>query len=321
MAVSRYIRNTAVLAKVETTYGTDAVPTGALNAMLVSNLSVPQFNAENVDRSLIRPHFGGSEQLVGTANMTCGFDVELAGSGTAGTAPNWGALLRACAFAEVVTAGSHVEYSPITDGQESVTLDWYDSGVIHKMLGARGTVVFKLNLAERPVMSFTFTGLYGGLSAAAVPSTALTPFKTPKVVTDKNSGDITFGCTYATGALTGGTAYPSRGIELNVGNTVAHMPLLGEESVEVTGRDVTGSLQLNLSAAQEVTFMAGVVDNALQSLGFLHGTVAGNIVGLFAPAVQLITPTKQDFNGKRLIGYTARLTPLVGNDELRLFVK
>ena len=30
------MRNTAVLAKIETTYGTDAVPTGAANAVLVS---------------------------------------------------------------------------------------------------------------------------------------------------------------------------------------------------------------------------------------------------------------------------------------------
>ncbi|CAN5651571.1 hypothetical protein BH10PSE18_BH10PSE18_15260 [soil metagenome] len=317
---NRFIRNTAVLAKIESAYGVDAVPTGSANAMLVSNLSVPQFDAQNFGRELIRPYFGGSEQLVGTANMKCGFDIELAGSGTAGTPPAWSALLRSCGFAEVVVAGQYVEYSPITDGQESASVYWYDAGVIHKMLGAKATVVLKMNLAERPVLTFSFTGLYGGLATAAVPGTTLTPFKTPKVVTDANSGDITLGCTYAAGAMTGGTAYPSRGIEVNVNNTVNHQPLLGEETVDITARDMSGSFQLDLTAAQEVTFMDGVVANALQSLGFVHGTVPGNTVKLFAPAMQLISPTKQDFNGKRLIGYEGRLTPVAGNDELRLVV-
>ncbi len=36
----RYTRKTAILAKIETTYGTDAAPTGAANALLISNQSV-----------------------------------------------------------------------------------------------------------------------------------------------------------------------------------------------------------------------------------------------------------------------------------------
>ena len=68
----RYARNALILAKVETTAGVDAVPTGAANALLVANLTINPLKANNVSRDLIRPFFGGSEQLVGTATVGVG---------------------------------------------------------------------------------------------------------------------------------------------------------------------------------------------------------------------------------------------------------
>src|SRR3989338_10969454 len=100
----RYIRNTAILAKIEATYGVDPVPTEAANALLVSNVSINPLNAQNASRDLIRPYLGGSEQLVGTAFVEMSFDVELQGSGAAGTDPAYFPLLEACGFAASRTA-------------------------------------------------------------------------------------------------------------------------------------------------------------------------------------------------------------------------
>ena len=136
----RYDRNQVILAKIESAYGTDSVPTGAANAILSSTPRIVPLQANNVDRDLVRGYLGGSEQLVGTRSVSCEFVVEIAGSGTAGTAPAWGLLLRACGFAEVVTAGTRVDYTPITNDQESLTLYWFDSGVRHVLRGARGNV-------------------------------------------------------------------------------------------------------------------------------------------------------------------------------------
>jgi hypothetical protein len=318
--MSRLIRNTAVLVKIETAYGEDSEPTGSANALLVSNLTPPSFDAQNVEREHVRPYLGGSEQLVGTASDQCGFDVELAGSGTPGTAPAWGPLLRACAMAEVDGA-SIVEYKPRTDGQESVTIYWHDDGVLHKMVGCRGTFVIRAGIGQRPVISFTFTGLHGGPVAASNPTVTLTAFKTPKVVTNENSPGITLGGTYASGSVSGGTAYTSQGIEIDAANEVSYTPLLGEETVDVTGRVMAGSMSLDLDAADEVALFATVKANTLQSVAMEHGTEAGNIVVLFAPKVQLINPAKNEVNGKRLIGYELRLVPDAGNDELTICVK
>jgi hypothetical protein len=316
--MGRLVRNTAILAKIESVYGTDPVPTGAANAMLVSNLSVNPLNAQTVDRDLVRTYLGGSEQLVGTAFVEMGFDVELAGSGSLGVAPSWGVLLRAAGFAEVITASTRVDYTPVTDPIESVTIYWYDSGVLHKGLGGRGTFELKAGIGERPVLSFKFILIDGGISAAANPSTTLTAWQKPLVITDTNTGDVTLGCTYSAGALVGGTAYPSRGLSLSAENAVNHTPMLGAESVELSNRQVQGSVQFDLTAAQEVSFMATVKANTTQGIGLLHGTTIGNKVLVFGPAAQMINPSKQEINGKRLIGYDLRLVPSVGNDELRI---
>lgn len=319
--MSRYIRNTVLLAKIEAVYGTDPTPTGADDAMLVKNVVPDPLNAQNVPRDLITGYMGGFQQLVGNRHVEITFDVELVGSGTAGTAPAWGPLLRACAFAEEVTTSTRVDYTPVSSGFESVTLYYYDDGLLHKITGARGNVTFKMTAGGIPTMSFAFKGLYNAPTAAANASPTLTAFKAPQAVAEANTQDLTFGATHTVAvapALTGGTPYPSMGIEFGPNNTVEYVPLLGGESVEITARDASCSMQLDLTAANEATFMASVAAATLQSVGLVHGTVAGSNVLAFLPTVQLINPKKQDASGKRMVGFDGRATPSAGDDEMRI---
>lgn len=315
----RYIRNTVILAKVEVTPGTDAVPTGGADAVLVSDMTITPLDAQNIPRDLVRGYFGGSEHLVGTASIKCSFTVELAGSGTAATAPQWGDLLLACAQAEaLLSTPNRVEYTPVSSALKTLTIYWYDDGVLHKLLYAMGNCRLMAKAGERPKLEFEFTGLDGGISAAANATPTLTSWKTPVAMTLANVVDITLGCTYSAGALSGGTVYPSTGLELDFGNQVAHTPLLSSERIDLTQREMSGHVDLDLSAAQEVSLMATVKANTVQGLGFTIGTAAGYKIILHAPAVQLINPTKQEINGARLIGYDLRIVPVSGNDELRI---
>ncbi|MFM2056041.1 MAG: hypothetical protein RLY71_426 [Pseudomonadota bacterium] len=316
----RYIRNTVVLAKIETTIGVDAVPTGAANAVLVRNVTLTPLEATNVDRALIRPFLGGSEQLVGALSVKVEMTVELAGSGTAGTAPAWDALLQVCGVAGATAATpSRYEYNPISAALKTATIYIHDDGALHKLLSAMGEVEFTMPVGDIPQIKLSFVAEYGGVTAVANAAPTLTAWKQPQVITDGNSGDVTLGGVYATGAVTGGTAYPSSGIQsLKFGNQVAFEPLLGGDSVQLSAREVTGSLELDLTAAQEVTFMGTVIANTLQSMSLLHGTTAGNQALVFLPSVQLINPKKVDKNGRRLIGFDFRALPVSGNDEVRL---
>lgn len=321
----RYIRNTVILAKVETTSGTDAVPTGVADAVLVSNMTITPLDANNVSRDLVRGYFGGSEQLVATASVKCSFTVELAGSGTAATAPQWGDLLLGCAFAESLLATpNRVEYNPISTALKSLSIYYYDDGVLHKLLYCMGSVKVSAKIGERPTLMFDFVAVDGGISATANATPTLTAWKTPPTMAKANVVDITLGATYSLGAITGGTVYPSTGLELDIGNAVSYVPLLSTERVDITNREATGHMDLDLSAANEVTFMATVKANTTQSLAITIGLSAGNKIILFAPAVQTINPTKQELNGSRLIGYDLRLVPTVagsGNDEIKIITQ
>lgn len=317
--MSRNTRRTVILAKVETTSGTDATPTGADNAILISNQSITPLEAQNVDRAVVRGFMGASEQLVGPANKKVTFDVELAGSGAADTAPPWGPLLMGCAFEEnILTTPDRVEYTPLTEGLETLTIYYYDDGVLHKLLGAMGTVKISAKVGEIPKLSFEFTGVDGGDTATSNATPTLTAWKKPVVMAKANVVDITLGCTYAAGALSGGTVQTSTGLELDSGNQVNFNAMLNSETVDISDRAFSGSLQLDLAAAAEVSMMATVKANTTQGLGLTIGSAAGNKIILHAPAAQLITPSKADLNGKRVIGYGVRLMPVSGDDELRI---
>ena len=99
-------RRRLLASKIETTYGVDPVPTGAANAILLSDLEVTPQDADFADRGLIRPYLGRSEQLPAGIRAMVKAGVELQGSGTAGTAPGWGPLLRGCGFSETLSAAA-----------------------------------------------------------------------------------------------------------------------------------------------------------------------------------------------------------------------
>ena len=98
-------RKRLILAKTEATYGTDSSPAGT-DAILVRELEITPIEADVVSRDLIRPYLGASDQLLANTRVSITFQVELAGSGTAATAPRFSSLLKACGMAETTTAAA-----------------------------------------------------------------------------------------------------------------------------------------------------------------------------------------------------------------------
>jgi len=318
--MARYIRNTTVLAKIETTYGTDAVPTGAANAILVSDVSINPI-ADNVSRDLIRPYMGASEELIGNKHIEIDMTVELQNGGAAGTAPAWGPLLRACGFAEAaLLTPSRVEYTPISTAMESVSIYYYLDGVLYKALGARGTVDFGLGIGERPTMKFKFVAVDGGIAAGTPSGVSFTGFKTPLAVTEANVNTFLLGCTYAAGVLSAGTSYVSRGLEFSLGADTKYIPTLGGESADIIDRQATGKITLDLAAADEVTMKTAIDANTLTSIGMTLGTTAGYKTMVFLPTCQRINPKTEDVDGRAMMAMDLRLVPSSGNDEIRIIM-
>lgn len=319
--MARYMRNTTILAKINYgSYGADAAPTGAANAILVSDCTIThQYN--NVDRDLIRSTFGASEQLVGTKHVSLEFTCELQGIGTAATAPAWSPLLRGCRFAATIglTAPNRVEHNPVSSGFEDLTIYYYMEGTLHKALGCRGNVEIGAGIGERPTLKFTFLGIDGGVTAAAPSGVTYASWKTPVVVTEANVETFNLGCTYAAGAFSGGAEVCSRGLSINMGNDVQYIPTLGCEGVDIVSSSATGSLTLDLTAAAEASAYTAVEANTLTSIGMTIGSTTGYKVMIFCPYVQRINPKYEDVSGRAHVSFDLRVVPgPTGNDEVKI---
>jgi len=314
--MARKFKKTVILAKVEDVVGTDAAPVAA-DALLISDATFTT-EYQNVDRKLLRPTLGHSGTLVGTRNLKIEFTVELSTSGSKGIAPQWGKLLLGCAFAETVTASQRVEYTPVSDGLKTITIKYSADGVIHTALACMGTVVFNEPEGDRPTLQFTFTGIDGGSVAAATPSYDLTAWKLPEVVNSFNSQKLTFGGTYAAGAVTGGATYCSRGLTLNMSNNAKYLHLLGCSGVDITDRAPAGKFEIELTGAQEVAMRTDINANTPTTMSLLHGSGAGKQVLVYVARAMRLNPSYSDYEGTLLLACDFNAEPINGNDELRI---
>lgn len=137
-------RKRLLLTKIESTYATDSSPAGT-DAVLVRNLEITPIEADTVSRDLIRPYLGHSQQILSQARVSITFEVELAGSGTSGTASRVDSLLRACGLAATTTS-SDVTGTAQAGSAGSITLaagasstDDYYSGMVITLTGGTGS--------------------------------------------------------------------------------------------------------------------------------------------------------------------------------------
>lgn len=309
----RFTNARVLLAKIQSVHGTDPVPTAGSNAILVYDLAHRPVVADKKDRKPIRPYFGSKPALLANQHEEISFAVDLAGSGAAGSAPAWGPLVRACACAETLTASTKAEYTPISTAMEEITFYYHEDGALHKLIDCKGEFSVRLLANEWPQLVFRFIGKKAGRSVTANPaSPTYTAWIDPLIVSDTNTGDVTLG----------GTAYPSKGLEFASGNSLAFRARLGTEGAHISDRpEPTGRIALDLTPTQELALIALVEASTTMSLLLTHGTTAGNIIEVSAPALQLLEPAQEDDTGDLMHGFAFGLRPSSGNDEFKLTAK
>lgn len=173
MLVNREI----ILAKEETTYNTDSTPTGGSNAILVEKPAWAFDSQRMLERPAIRTSFGKLQKVFGGALKMISFDVEMKGSGTAGTAPELGPLLKSCGMTETIVGATSVTYafsSTLTD-YKSLTIWYYQDGTVHKMTGCVPvSVSFNADVGATPKWSFSFAGHDSGRTDVSLASPTYT---------------------------------------------------------------------------------------------------------------------------------------------------
>lgn len=95
-------RNALLTAKIESVEGTENAPSASTDAILCENLA-PSFNPNVIQTNEHTASLDGAGPIVAGTQMSVTFDVFMKGSGTGGTAPEFGDLLKACGLAETLT--------------------------------------------------------------------------------------------------------------------------------------------------------------------------------------------------------------------------
>lgn len=269
----------AILAKIETAYGTDATPSGAANAMIATEFRITPIAGSAISRNLERPFIGAQEEEIVGEHVEVSFKVELAGAGAGaagpGVPPAWGVLMRACAHAEVITAATSVAYNPISAAMESASIYTNLDGIQHKLLGARGTVNLTAAAKEFAYLNFTFRGLLVAATDTALPTVDTTAFAKPLKVSDANT-DFTI----AAGARI------MRSFNLDMAGQLVARHLVGQEEILVTDRQANGQFVIAAVALGTYNPFAAALAGTKAAAVLTHGTVAKNIVTVTAGQAQ-----------------------------------
>ncbi|MEX0841716.1 MAG: hypothetical protein WD039_05465, partial [Xanthobacteraceae bacterium] len=298
-----------ILAKIEAVYATDPVPTGAANALLMTDVTIAPMEGDSVSRNLARPYMGAQEEFAVGLHMVLSGSTELVGSGSAGVAPAWGPLARACGLAEVIAADTSVAYNPVSESHESISLYFWIGATRHVLKGCRGTAVLTITAQGIPVIRWTFTGLYAEPSEVAQAAPTLTSWQRPVVATKTNTPTFTVG----------GVAMVLRNFELDLACSVERRLLIGKEEILIVDR--AESIAAQVEAVPLTTFnpFAKASDMSNLAVSIVHGTVAGHISNIAAPTCQMQRPTGYE-NQQNILEWPLRLTPKpsAGNDQFTL---
>jgi len=306
-------RKKFLIAKIETTYGTDPSPVGGSDAVQVTNLELTPIESDNVQAAAFQGFLGNSTRgtLVANKRVSVTFDVELAGSGTAGTAPAFGPLLKACGLSQTVVSSVSVTYAPVSSSFDSATIYCFYDGTQHKITGARGTVSFNMTAGQFAVASFNFIGIYNAPDNTALSGSFTVANQAAALeVNDTNVTTATFH---------GVTSSRIESFDLALNNELLYKETASNKEVLITNRAPGGTAVLEAPAIGTTDFFAKAVAVATGSTSLVLGATGGNIVTVNAAQTDITGCSYADTNGVIALSMPYLALPTTaGNNEMSL---
>ena len=297
----------AILVKVETTVGTDAVPTGAANWIEARNVDFTPYDAETVERNIEMPYYGNGGQLVTGKYASLSFEAAIVGGGTAGQTPKIAPLLMACGFAETVESDS-VTYNLVSDNFSAVSIYVNIADVLHKLIGARGTVSLTLSAQGIPLYKFDLQAVYVGPVTEDLPTVSKVGWQVEQPV----------GSATTTGCSIGETVLAYSELSIDLANQTSRLDLPGpQREISISNRTPTGSI--TVLAPPLSAFDPFALADAGDTVAFntTQDSRDGYKVQIDAK-VRIITPAYAQIEDMVAYQLGLELTPVAGNDELAL---
>lgn len=302
-----------LLAKRESSYGVDALPVAAQNAILCE---LPEFEVmgKKLELADVKSFFGGRSVINVGTGLKVSFTTAIRGCGSVpSTPPNIGVLFRGCNFTENVDATPGLEFTKYTphskiDDADSLTLYFWQHNHLFKILGCRGSgPSVEAKASEYGKAKWEFQGLYAGpvdqaIEIGTFPTAVPLVFKSAEVAID-------------------GYAAVIESLKLDVKNEIATRPdansPTGILSYFVKERSVTGEIDPEAVALATKNFFQMWEDSAGVALSATIGQSTGNRCRISCPNVQLDVPKYADRDNRLTYSLPLLINPSpAGNDEI-----
>lgn len=314
-------KRVSLLAKVETTYGTDSIPAAADGFFGIPGSAPTIVKQDNNLDDVVR---GGSMSILppaepGPRHLQVDFRVPLRGSGAAYSAtvlPKVAPLLRACGLQQTLTttAGSEkVEYKPRSTGFESVSLYYNVDGLLYKLLGARGSVNFVSKTGGINFAEFTMQALWTDPSDVAIVAQTGEPTVLPPVLL---SSLLQVGTENYAAAI--------ENINLNLNNTLFAAPdstkADGIGGIYQVGRVPEGSMDPEAALVATFNFYSKWKAATKMDLTYQHGATQYNRIKHSCPQIVFTNVQPGDRSGITTFGTPFKIVSdtAAGDDEITI---
>lgn len=303
------VNREVILFGIESAYNTDPTLVPATHSILVEEPSWSNEGLRMVERSPVRQNIGMLQQVYAGRLETVTFNVEIKGSGTAGTAPELGPLLRACGCGETIVPATSVAYSPASTGHESGYMYYYRDGKLRKLGGIRGNFTSAFETGNTGKLSFTLTGH----PVDEVDSAIITP------VYDAIVPAPVIGAAFAVG----GYSAVINALNFDAGNTLAFPPSInaanGYGEILITRRDVNGSFDPEDTLVATNDWMGDFTGGTSMALDTgVIGATAGNQFRAQMPAIYYRDMAPGDRDGVRTLDATFGAVESAGDDDFTI---
>lgn len=299
-------KNQLICAKVESVYDTDSVPVVGTDSLLAMDIKFKEI-VDPVERPANIASLSNVASVAGKKQSEVTFTIELKGSGTAGTAPRIGALLKACSFGETVVSSTSVTYLPVSSGQLSCTIYFFIDGRRHVMTGCRGDVKIKCEAGQMAVAEFTMKGRFATPTLVALSSPTLETTN-PQV------------CKSTAFSYNSRTTLVVKACELEMGNVVAERPSISDANAiagfEITGRKPMLTIDPEATIETSYDFRSDALGGNLRAISWVVGATAGNIVTFSIPKFNAYFPEYEDRNEILVEKIKGECVQNSGNDEV-----
>jgi hypothetical protein len=273
----------SMLFKKEGVYGTDSAPVAATNAVLTRNLNIKPLATDRLERALDIPARGARKTAPANKRMEFTYELELAGSGTAGVAPAWMEHLETCGMEAptiVAVTSASQKFAAIGAVLSSATVHTYrGSNQRRRGRGARGAITaINFTAGAYPFLGLSMTALLGvtPFDQTALVAPVFTQWKEPLEVSTAN-----------TSFTLDGYAAVLRSFVLQDDGEVTLRNLVGSNYVRRGNHAMKGKIVIEAPDFSTKNYLASLDTGAVIVAQLIHGVGGGKIVQIDAANLQI----------------------------------